>query len=512
MQVNVVMQKDNQNTLSEALVANFQRKPKKVSIFCGKLKESGFRIMEEELIDTKIKLFIALGIDKKNTTRSMLEDILALTKDAYIYSNNNLVEFTGSMCAFEFADQGILYISSSNISESGIRDDITLYTEIIYDFTDSKEKTEFKNKIKNLVKEFEKEEFTLLTKDEISRLVKEKEIFTTNQYTHNVKSISELLGKTPEKKEEELEQDLDDVMISKAELPKIDLSDMSIDLDDIDLSGVSDPVIEVDKPIEKQESASQKQVKSGKENKELEIEYTNEEDADIAEKLKQTSVDNPNTEENSLYEEELEDTKFDEKGTLDIADMLFSKADVKLDVSEVKSKKKDKKEEEVLPEDEEPEIVQVKKLNLKNIANFIYELPSKPSKGQDVNSLKIPNYITKMIPEFFELSEKGKNVTEAGVNFKVRDIKLEVVDVKTGNKYTDREARMVHKAAQTYITFTSDILKNIEYTEKDIARIIKLSSDIYHIEIIPKEMQEYKLWSKVCTQTFRSAKRKYGMM
>ncbi|MNP74701.1 hypothetical protein D3C76_1716220 [compost metagenome] len=52
----------------------------------------------------------------------------------------------------------------------------------------------------------------------------------------------------------------------------------------------------------------------------------------------------------------------------------------------------------------------------------------------------------------------------------------------------------------------------MSYSNKDIARIIKLSSDIYHIEIISKDMQEYKLWSKLCNQSLKSTDRKYGMM
>ena len=56
------------------------------------------------------------------------------------------------------------------------------------------------------------------------------------------------------------------------------------------------------------------------------------------------------------------------------------------------------------------------------------------------------------------------------------------------------------------------IFKKYNVFENDIIRIIKLAGDIYHIEIIPKDMQEYKLWSKICNQKFKSTTRKYGMM
>ena len=34
----------------------------------------------------------------------------------------------------------------------------------------------------------------------------------------------------------------------------------------------------------------------------------------------------------------------------------------------------------------------------------------------------------------------------------------------------------------------------------------------YHVEIISKDMQEYKLWSKLCNQKFKAADRNFGMM
>ncbi len=104
---------------------------------------------------------------------------------------------------------------------------------------------------------------------------------------------------------------------------------------------------------------------------------------------------------------------FDDSGTLDIGNLLFSKADLNLDVSEVNKNDKNISEEknsnkEKNEFDEEEEVVQVKKVNLNNVANFIFEFPSRAIKAQDVNSIRIPNYIRTMIPDFFELNEKGK--------------------------------------------------------------------------------------------------------
>ena len=68
------------------------------------------------------------------------------------------------------------------------------------------------------------------------------------------------------------------------------------------------------------------------------------------------------------------------------------------------------------------------------------------------------------------------------------------------------------KQNQTYTTFTSELLENVNYEEKDIVRIIKLSNYVYHMEVISKELNEYNIWNKMCTQNMKSCDRKYGMM
>ena len=216
---------------------------------------------------------------------------------------------------------------------------------------------------------------------------------------------------------------------------------------------------------------------------------------------------------NELYDESLEEMDFDQDSVIDINDMLLSKADVKLDV-DIKNQKRLKSEDIDINnnEVEDEEVLQVKKLNLNNVSNVIMELPNKPTKTQELVNIKIPNHLQKMIPDFFELQDKGKSIDINGVTYKQRDIKLEIIDVKSDNKYNDRDAKILQKKGQSYLTITSEVIKNIDYTEKDIARIIKLSSDIYHIEIISKDMKEYKLWNKLCTQNFKSSTRKFGIM
>lgn len=504
MNINFKMQENNKNTLIDCIKLAFEEKPKKVYFIAGTLKEEGFKLIEEEMIDSTAKFIFAVGIDKKHTLRSMLETMLQYTKDVYVYSNNQNIEFKSNLIAFEYTDRAVVFSSASDITENDLKDNILIYSEIKYDFNNKEDKDSFKEFTKNIVSKLEKEKFEIITKSKIDELVDNKEIFSTKQYNHSVKSISELLGKTKEVTNTD-SNDSDEIKES-IEIPKIDLSNDDIDIDiDFDF-----PEIE----ISNVENEEKKDTDTFKDNIVLDEESMDSLENDLkflrelSEKIdEENNIYDKNSE---LYDESLENSEFDENTTLDIEDMLFSKADVKLDI-DLDSKKEDiaNTENELKSEDE---VFQVKKVNLNNVSNLIFELPSKPTKGQDVSNLKIPNYIKQMIPEFFGFNEDSKNIEIDGSNYKVRDISIEIIEAKTNQKYTDREAKLMQKQGQTYITFTTNKLQEISYNEDDIARIIKLSDKVYHIEIISKELQEYKLWSKICNQKFKASTRKYGMM
>ena len=421
MQLSLIMQKDGQNTLFDKIKSCFAKKPKKAYFFFGNFKENGFKVLEEEMIDTTTKYYIVIGVDKKNTTRIMLDSILDYTKDVYYYSNNGLNEYTSNIC----------------------------------DLSNKDEKASYKAEVKELVKKVETEGFNKLTKAEIDRLVEEKEIFTTRQYNHNVKSISELLGSSAkEQKKEASKEEIDEVYVQDKEIPKVDLSDLSLDIDLSDLEAQEEKKIENLKNNEKSDD-------------DIQVSYNEEEynnisnNKEVKEFIENNKVEKEDDEikldvNNELYDASMANDVIDTSETIDISDILFSKSDVKLDLDNIKKEKKQAKKKV-----NEDEMVQVKKVNLNNISNFIFELPSRPLKEQDQNVIKIPNYIRMMIPEFFGFNEKLKNVEISGVMYKVRDIKLEVVDVGTGVKYTDRNAKITYKTGQSYITISSDTFKNI---------------------------------------------------
>jgi hypothetical protein len=229
-----------------------------------------------------------------------------------------------------------------------------------------------------------------------------------------------------------------------------------------------------------------------------------EHEIDLTEALEQeASITTMYTE--TAHVEEEEDYEISDE-IIDLEELLFEKQTVKLDKKKVEKKIK----KEIL--EKEANKQSSKKIDLTKVSNIIMELPKKPTKGRDVDAIKVPTYIKEMIPDFFEIMEHSTLVEKEEGKYKEINIKLEVIDVNSGEKHMDNEAKLSHKLGQTYVTFESRKLINVTYEELDIARLIKLSKDSYHIEIIPSHMEEYNLWKKMCTSTFRGSSRQYGLM
>ena len=150
MNSKMFFQLNNNNTVSSKIEEGFEKNPKKVYIFSGNFKEGGFNILEDNFIDSDAKKYIVIGIDKKNTTKVMLDTLLKYTKDVYVYNNNELIEFDSSMCIFEYKDEAVIYNLSSNFSEGGLINNLSFYLETTYDLSDTDDKKEYKNVVKSI--------------------------------------------------------------------------------------------------------------------------------------------------------------------------------------------------------------------------------------------------------------------------------------------------------------------------------------------------------------------------
>ena len=484
MKIKLNVQKDGENLIKDRLIKESESKPKKAYFFMGNIKESGFDILEECLIDSKAKKLIVVGIDKKNTTKKMLDTLFNYTKSVYVFNNNEMVEFDSNIALFEYESRAVIYIMNSNVSEGSFVDDIATYTEIEYDLTGSSDSLSYKEYLNTLVSISKLENARKLDKEYIKELFDNGQIFTTKQYNHNVMTIAELLGENMSKEASKKKVDIDnDIEVlneeneTSSKLEAVDLSDIEDFSIDIDIDDSVRREENIAKEVEKKDTKSVK-----KEKVEAEIEKIEE-----------------------LEDDEISDLEFDENGVLDIESLLFEKSDIKLDKKSIDkkiSKEKSDMEEKAVS----------KKVDLTKITNLIMELPKKPTKGKDISVLKVPNYIKDMIPDFFAITVKSKSVEKSDGVYRESKIKLEIVDVLSGKKYSDSKAKIVAKSGQTYIMFSSDELSLVNYEEGDIVRVIKLTDDTYHIEVVSKSTQEYKIWKKLCTKNFKGSSRSYGVM
>lgn len=478
------IQKDGVNTLKEEILKNSNSKLEKMYVVMGNVKESGYDIIEEALIDLKAKTHIIMGIDKKNTTKKILDNIITYSKNVYVWDNNEDSELNANIFVFEYEDEAYVLSFAGDITDSLVETDTTMYTYITYDLVkDKKEYAEFIDVLTKTIKD----DVEKLTKTKIAELSENKKIFSSRQYLHNVPSIAELLGsKDKEQKDDAVEETkteyVDDEKLPKVELNTFEDVAFEIDLSDLDLA-VNGIVTE----------DNTEDIKD-KEEQIIDLTEALEQEANLASENMET-----------IHVDEAEEYVVSDE-IIDLEELLFEKETVKIDKKKVEKKIKTetkKKEENKTAS---------KKIDLTKVSNIIMELAKKPAKGKDVDSIKVPMYIKEMIPDFFEVMETATLIEEKDGKYKEINIKLEIIDVNTGEKYIDNEAKLSHKLGQTYVTFESRKLINVNYEELDIARIIKLSKGSYHIEIIPSNMEEYNLWKKMCTNTFRGSSRQYGLM
>lgn len=517
MHVDVKIQNNDNETLYQIIKSNLLANPKNCYFYSGIFKESGLQIIESCLEKANSNIFFVIGIDKKNTNKNMLETLLNYSNNVYVYDNNSLKEYDASIVVFEYLKKATVISSTANLSEGGIKNNLSIYTVIDYDLNNKTDKVEFDKVLKNFLSILQNPGFIKLTSQYIDDLLNSKVIFTTKQYLHsNVKSISELINqKTAEKVKKINKNDKKSVVQQNNNSNEV-YSDFVIDMPKIDLDDSSIKIEIPEEEIENEKSIEINAKKQNNKNKEKEKEKDNE-SQNISESTGISDTDDRKNLREDLTSEQTEnDIKYNENDTLDIENLLFTKADVKLDIAssknsakEVKNNINDKEKENVL---EDSVKLKPKKIDLTNISDLFIQLEQKSTKEQDLNSIKIPNYINDTIPNFFKLIEKGKLLEENGSMMREKDINVEIVDVKNNVKYNDKSARIMHRKGQSYIFIYSGKLKNIEYDEFDIARIIKLDDNNYHIEIVSKNIEEYKIWEKLCINKMKSNQRKYGFM
>ena len=342
-----VLINDKENSFKKILEKEINNKPKKIYVFSGMVKEGGYDIFEEIVYDITSPIYMYIGVDKKNTTKKMLENMLKLTKQLYVYTNNANFDYDASMYIFEYSNKAVIYQGSFNMSESGFIDNLNTISKIEYDLeNEKKEYTENLKTLKNL-----KDKFKLVNKEVIENMLEQKQIFTQSQYNHSTLSISEFLGKSKEVKNNVKVNVFDNI-------PKMDLDDTDIDIE-IDIDEIQDI----------------------KEKKEI-----------IKDKVK-TKKDNNENNKNKVKKDKGIDKKFFTENmdeALDLGNMLLVESD--LELSEYKEEANKKGTKNIV--------------DLTNVSNFIFEISEKDIK---LNAFRLPKYIMNLIPNFFNMDVKAIN-------------------------------------------------------------------------------------------------------
>ncbi len=519
MKINLMTKLENEKSIADNLISASEKKPKKVYFFISSFKETGFEIIESCLIDLKAKKLFVIGVDKKNTTKKMLEGLYKYTKNIYVYNNNDVVELDSNIVVFEYEKKAEIYVLSGNCSKGGLEDNRSIYTKIEFNLEDKNDTTQFDEYINELIKITKTDIVRKLDKEYILELVDSKEIFSNKQYTHNIMSIAELTKESKAKSKEENKN----IESKKSNANTVNINDNiniekentyneTIKLNIVNVLDLEDMSFDIDVGDMQQNETKMQDEHDKKE----ETKKVSKVEKELVKKSKKSLKDESDKEKKQLKKQEELDTEenfdFDPNSTIDLENMLFEKSDVKLDTKKIANKEKKEKKSKEEGVKENQMTAMNKKIDLNKVSNIVMELPKKPSKGKDVTAIKLPNYIKDMVPKFFEAMESSIPVDKKDGLYKEVEISVEIVDTVQNKKYTDVSAVMSSKVGQTYIAFVSDMMKNVNYEEGDIARLIKLSKEVYHIEIISKDSQEYKVWKKMCTQNFRGADRQYGVM
>lgn len=475
MKIDWLIQKDGNNTIGENIIEAFERKPKKVYAMISELKDSGLEILEEGYIGTESDFDIIVGINKKNTTKIMLESLLRHAENVYVYDNNNEVGFDGNFFIFVYKEVVVVYTYTGDTTESTLSLNNSMYTKVIYDLSVADDKEMYKKLKKNfdnVIKEFE---VITLTRDIISKLQAEKKIFTPKIYNHNVKSVAELIAETKGVKKEE--NKTENIYVENSTNNMINKIDLDLDNFNIDIEFNEDEIVKDNK--EEEEISN---IEIPEEEYESETKNFNQEDFE---------------EEIPLDEEET--VNYEDEDAIDLESMVFGNSKIKI------------KDEDVKIEDEDEKIIS-KKIDLSSATCLVMQLPRPSTRGKETNVIKVPNYIKQTMPNFINFNKDVYKEKDGNVEYKYKNIKFSILDVEENKLYEDNNAKLVHKDGQTYIGFSSDVISNVTIKENYIARIMKLDEDEYRCEIVPLDSNEYPVWKKVCNLTFRGSERKYGIM
>ena len=179
--------------MGKILKTKLEDKFNEVWIVSGIAKDSGLDLLMDSFefsIKNGAKLNIAIGIDRKNTSKDELLKILNIGANLKVHVNSEENKVETRIYVFESnSSDSYIYISGAKLSEGGLTENSCIITEIKYPLEEAESFKLFKNQllmgIDSAFKEVDKEDIMLLaSKGEIlTRIIDRK-----------IPSISELYG------------------------------------------------------------------------------------------------------------------------------------------------------------------------------------------------------------------------------------------------------------------------------------------------------------------------------
>ena len=162
-------------------------------IVSGIAKDSGLELLMESFekaVKNGAKLNVAIGIDRKNTSKDVLLKVLALgaNLDVHVNSEENKVETRIYVFESKNSDSYV-YVSGAKLSEGGLLENACIITEIKY----SKEEIESFKILKNQLLVGIDSAFKKVDKEDIMLLASKGEILT-RIIDRKIPSINELYG------------------------------------------------------------------------------------------------------------------------------------------------------------------------------------------------------------------------------------------------------------------------------------------------------------------------------
>lgn len=463
------------------LLSKKKPKTKEISFMFSLVKSNAIDMLKPaltEFIENGGVVNFYVDSDKRFLTNPLIPELLDLGCNLYTYINpEGNAEFQYRGIIVESAKSSDVYLTSGNLSLTGLYNSHNIITHISYDI--SKDKEEYKNFKNSILSEDLTNKFIKISTETLPKIIDDIKKSTS------IPSISDFTKNDFSK-------------VDTNSTKKIDLSEPNIS---IEIDDNVDFLIPQESPVKPKNEKKQTLAVPSQSESTISIDTS----APIVEYTSEPiyyGADEAIDVENLLFESKMKSVI--NSTAKPIKTNAFSSDNLVID-DEIQLKE----------QADESNIVTKKIASVSKTSIFMFESPKITHKGACAEEIKIPIYIRDLLPEFWEWPESYE-VTGNQAKIKSRICTFEIIDtMEPENIIEDKAAKLFQRVDESSFSIYSSELKKLDIEENDIIRLIKVSSEndsYYTCEIIRKTAKEYQIWEQFCTQNFKNSSRKYGIM